>query len=41
VVVEEEVVAKMPAADWPKQQTLQNGYPHTLVCRASDMKQYA
>jgi hypothetical protein len=36
-----EAVARMPVTDWPKQQTLQDGYLHTLVCRASDMKQYA
>jgi hypothetical protein len=41
VVAEVEAVARMTVADWPKQQTLQDGYPHTLVCRASDMKQYA
>jgi hypothetical protein len=37
-VAEVEAVAKMPVTDWPKQQMLQDGYPHTLVCRASDMK---
>jgi hypothetical protein len=41
VVAEVEAVARMPMADWPKQQTLHDGYPHTLVCRVSDMKQYA
>ena len=41
VVAEVEAVARMLVTDWPKQQTLQDGYPHTLVCRASDMKQYA
>jgi hypothetical protein len=40
-VAEVEAVARMPVADWPKQQTLKDGYPHTLVCRARDMKQYA
>jgi hypothetical protein len=38
VVVEVEDVARMPAVDWLKQQTLHDGYPHTLVYRASDMK---
>jgi hypothetical protein len=41
VVAELGTVARMPVADWPKQQTLQDDYPHTLVCRASDMEQYA
>jgi hypothetical protein len=38
VVAEVEAVARTPVTDWPKQQTLQDGYPHALVCRASDMK---
>jgi hypothetical protein len=41
VVAEVEVVARMPVADWPKQQTLQDGFPHTPVCRVSDTKHYA
>jgi hypothetical protein len=41
VVAEVEAVTRMPVTDWPKQQMLQDGYPHTLVCSASDMKQYA
>jgi hypothetical protein len=36
-----EAVAKMHVAGYPKQQKLQDGYPHTLVCRVSDTKQYA
>jgi hypothetical protein len=36
-----EDVARMPVTDKPKQQTLQDGYPHTLVCRVSDTKHYA
>ena len=41
VVAEVEVVAKMPVAGLPKQQKLQDGYPHILECTVSDMKQYA
>ena len=41
LVVEVEAVAKMPEVSLPKQQKLQDGYPHTLVCRVSDTKQYA
>jgi hypothetical protein len=41
VVAEVEAVATMPMVDWPKQHMLRDGYPHTLVCRVSDMKQYA
>ena len=40
-VVEAEVVARKPEADSPKQQKLQGDCLHTLVCRVSDMKQYA
>jgi hypothetical protein len=40
-VVEVEVVAKMPEVGLPKQQKLQDGYPHTLECMMSGMKQYA
>ena len=36
-----EVVAKMPEIGLPKQQKLQNGYPHTLECTVSGTKQYA
>jgi hypothetical protein len=32
-VVEVEVVAKMPGVGLPKQQKLQDGYPHTLVLK--------
>jgi hypothetical protein len=39
-VVEVEAIAKMPEVGLPKQQKLQNGYPHTLVCTVNDMKQY-
>jgi hypothetical protein len=38
LVVEVEAVAKMPVVGLPKQQKLQNGFPHTLVCMVSDMK---
>jgi hypothetical protein len=41
VVAEVEAVAKMPVAGLPKQQKLQDGCPHTLVCRVSDTKQCA
>jgi hypothetical protein len=41
LVVEVEVVAKMPEVGLPKQQKLQDGYPHTLVCTVNDMRQYA
>jgi hypothetical protein len=41
LVVEVEAVAKMPVVGLPKQQKLQDGYPHTLVCMVSDMKQCA
>jgi hypothetical protein len=40
-VVEVEAVAKTPEVGLPKQQKLQDGYPHTLECTVSDMKQYA
>ena len=36
-----EAVAKMPEIGLPKQQKLQNGYPHTLECTVSGTKQYA
>jgi hypothetical protein len=41
LVVEVEDVAKMPVIGLPKQQKLQDGYPHTLVCMVSDTKKYA
>jgi hypothetical protein len=41
LVVEVEVVAKMPVVGLPKQQKLQDGYPHTLVCMVSDTKHRA
>jgi hypothetical protein len=41
LVVEVEVVAKMPEIGLPKQQKLQNGYPHNLECTVSGTKQYA
>jgi hypothetical protein len=41
LVVEVEAVAKTPEVGFPKQQKLQDGYPHTLECTVSDMKQYA
>jgi hypothetical protein len=41
VAAEVEAVAKKPVADLPKQQKLQDGYPHILVCRVSDTKQCA
>jgi hypothetical protein len=40
LVVQVEAGAKMPEVDLPKQQKLQDGYPHTLVCTVNDMKQY-
>ena len=39
--VEAEAVAKKLEADSPKQQKLQGDCPHTLECRANDMKLYA
>jgi hypothetical protein len=41
LVVEVEPVAKMPEVGLLKQQKLQDGYPHTLVCMVNDTKQYA
>jgi hypothetical protein len=41
LVVEVEAVAKMPEVGLPKQQKLQDGYPHTLVCTVNYTKQYA
>jgi hypothetical protein len=41
LVVEVEDVAKMPEVGLPKQQKLQDGYPHTLECTVSGTKQYA
>jgi hypothetical protein len=41
LVVEVEAVAKMSVVGLPKQQKLQNGFPHTLVCMMSDTKQCA
>jgi hypothetical protein len=41
MVVEVEAVAKMPEVGLPKQQRLQDGYPHTLECTVSGTKQYA
>jgi hypothetical protein len=41
LVVEVEAVAKMAVVGLLKQQKLQDGYPHTLVCMVNDMKQYA
>jgi hypothetical protein len=38
LVVEVEAVAKMPKVGLPKQQKLQDGYPHTLVCTVNDTK---
>jgi hypothetical protein len=35
------VVAKMPEVGLPKQQKLQDGYPHTLEYMVSGTKQYA
>jgi hypothetical protein len=40
-VVVVEVVAKMPEVGLPKQQKLQDDYPHTLECTVSGTKQYA
>jgi hypothetical protein len=36
-----EAVAKMPEVGLPKQQKLQDDYPHTLECTVSGTKQYA
>jgi hypothetical protein len=36
-----EAIAKMPEVDLPKQQKLQDDYPHTLGCTVNDTKQYA
>jgi hypothetical protein len=41
LVVEVEAVAKMPDVGLPKQQKLQDGYPHTLECMVSGTEQYA
>jgi hypothetical protein len=41
LVVEVEAVAKMLEIGLPKQQKLQDGYPHTLICTVNDTKQYA
>jgi hypothetical protein len=41
LVVEVGVVAKMLEVGLPKQQKLQDGYPHTLECMVSGTKQYA
>jgi hypothetical protein len=41
LVVEVEAVAKMPVVGLPKQQKLQDGYPHTLVYMVSDTEQCA
>jgi hypothetical protein len=41
LVVEVGAVAKMPEVGLPKQQKLQDGYPHTLECMVSGTKQYA
>jgi hypothetical protein len=41
LVVEVEAVAKILMVGLPKQQKLQYGYPHTLVCMVSDTKQCA
>jgi hypothetical protein len=41
LVVEVEAIAKTPEFGLLKQQKLQDGYPHTLECTVSDMKQYA
>jgi hypothetical protein len=35
-----EAVAKISEVDLPKQQRLQDGYPHTLECMVSGTKQY-
>ena len=40
-VVEVEVVGRKLEVDLPKQQKLQDGYPHTLECMVSGTKQYA
>ena len=39
--VEAEAVARKLEADSPKQQKLQDDYPHILGCRANDTKLYA
>ena len=39
--VEAGAVARKLKADLPKQQTLQDGCPHILGCRANDTKQCA
>jgi hypothetical protein len=36
LVVEMEAIAKMPKIGLPKQQKMQDGYPHTLVCTVND-----
>jgi hypothetical protein len=41
MVVEVEAIAKMPEVGLPKQQRLQDGYPHTLEFMVSGTKQYA
>jgi hypothetical protein len=41
LVVEVEAVANIPEVGLPKQQKLQDGYPHTLVSTVNDTKQYA
>ena len=41
LVVEVEVVARMPEVGLPKRQKLQGGCLHTLECKANDTKQYA
>jgi hypothetical protein len=40
VAAEVEAMAKKPVTEWPKRQKLQDDYPHTLVRRVSDTKQY-
>ena len=39
--VEVEAVARKLEADSPKQQKLQDDYPHILGCKANDTKLYA
>jgi hypothetical protein len=41
LVVEVGAIAKTLEVGLPKQQKLQDGYPHILECTVSDMKQYA
>ena len=41
LVVEVGAIAKLPEVGLPKQQKLQDGYPHTLECMVSGTKQYA